>query len=211
MAHEGPSSFPTLYGEKPLGDQVVKRPFDEEDLLASSPVMIQEKAPDRGRDRAFRPEPPSETSRTRWGLDDAQRDEYWRGYWDRKKLEREREGEGHWYPEYRGPMRYIEYPEEEVRPRAVLRSSSRREMRPPPSGPSLRARQSIDGDVLPSRRPIEHDYEEYAETIYPTRRGRGRVPPPPEPARRLSFEETSISMRLPFLSWMGTTLKSRMF
>jgi hypothetical protein len=211
MAHEGPSSLPTFYGEKPPEGQVIKRPSDEEDLLASSPMMSQEKAPDHGRESAFRPEPPLGTSRTRWSLDDARREEYWKGYWDRKRLERERDRESHWYPEYRGPMRYIEYPDEEDRPRAVFRSSSRRETRPPPPGPSSRARKSFDGDMLPPKRHNENDYdEEYVEMIYPEERGRRRGPPP-VPPHRSSLDSSSAAMRLPFLSWMGTTIKGRAF
>jgi hypothetical protein len=218
MVHEGPSSLPTFYGEKTPEGRIVKRTSDEEDLLATSPMTNQEKAPDHGhqRESAFGPEPPSAsvTGGTRWTLDDARREEYWKGYWDRKRLERERERESHWYPDYRGPMRYIEYPDDEDRPRAIPRSASRRETRPMPPRPLTRGgRRSMEADILPVKRPAETEYdEEYVEMIYPEGRGGSKRSPPREyMGHKPSFDETSISMRLPFLSWMGNKMKGRTF
>jgi hypothetical protein len=207
MAHEGPSSLPSFYSEKMPEGRVVKHPSDEEELLASPGMTGREKAPDTGRDSAS--EPPSGASQARWSLDDARREEYWKGYWDRKRMERDMDRESHWYPEYRGPMRYIEYPDNDPSPRAVFRQPSRRETRPPPPRPSSRVSRNLDED-LPPKRPVETYDEEYVEMIYPEGRGRRRGPPPVPPPRP-SIDEDSTGMRLPFLSWMGNTVKGRTF
>lgn len=215
MAHDGPSSLPTFYGEKTPEGRLVKRTADEDEVMATSPPMSQEKAPIPTRESAFGPEPPTSGNRARWSLDDARREEYWKGYWDRKRQEREidRERESHWYPDYRGPMRFIEYPEEEEKGRGVPRSASRRDTRPTPPRPSTRARRSFEAEALPSKRAETEYGDDYVEMIYPEGRGRSkRTPPPPRvPRYKASFDSASISMRLPFLSWMGNTLKSRMF
>ena len=66
-------------------------------------------------------------------------------------------------------------------------------------------------DMLPPKRHVENDYdEEYVEMIYPEGSGRRRGPPP-VPPHRPSLDSSSAVMRLPFLSWMGTTIKGRAF
>lgn len=232
MALDGPSSLPTFYhGEKTPEGRIVRRPVaaaeDEDEIMATSqspPPMSEQKAPIPPRESAFGPEPPSSGSRgARWSLDDQRREEYWKGYWDRKRQEREieRERESHWYPDYRGPMRFIEYPEDEMekgqsRASGIPRSASRKEMRSTmPARLATRMRRSFEAEALPPKRAETEYGDEYVEMIYPEGRPRtkkGSVPPSPPrmPRYKASFDSASISMRLPFLSWMGNTLKSRM-
>ncbi|QDS70607.1 hypothetical protein FKW77_000378 [Venturia effusa] len=213
MAHDGPSSVPTLFqGEKTSEGRLVRRPVaaeDEDEVMATSqspPPMNEQKATLPARESAFGPEPPSGGRGTsRWSLDDQRREEYWKGYWDRKRQEREleRDRESHWYPEYRRPMRFIEYPEDEMekgRAGGTLRSGTR-------------TRRSFEAEPLPPHRAETEYADDDAETSYPEGRPRakkGSVPPSPPrvPHYKASFDSASVSMRLPYLSWMGSTLKS---
>lgn len=245
MAHDGPSSLPTFYrGEKTPEGRLVRRSValeDEDEVMATSqspPPMSEQKPPIPARESAFGPEPPSSGGRgagtTRWSLDDARREEYWKGYWDRKRqekeIERERERESHWYPDYRGPMRFIEYPEDEAekgQSRASVslpRSASKKEARytmPVRPTTATRLRRSFEvAEAIPPKRGETEFGDEYApnDNMYPPEgrpRTRKRVLTPTSPPRmpryKPSFDAASVSMRLPFLSWMGSTLKSRMY
>lgn len=241
MAHDGPSSLPAFYteGKKTPEGRLVRRSVvidDEDEVMEapqSPPPMSEQKAAMPTRESAFGAEPPSSGGRganARWSLDDQRREEYWKGYWDRKRqekeIERERERESHYYPEYRRPMRFIEYPEDDMEkgqarqslagtPRPVSRKETRSSL-PPATRPSTRMRRSSEAEVLAQKRAAAEYGDEYIEGTDHEARPRmkkGRVTPtsPPRmlPRYKPSFDSASISMRLPFLSWMGNTLKSR--
>jgi hypothetical protein len=217
MAQEGPSSsLPTYYGEKTAEGRVVKRPgHSEEEALITPPapsMSVREKGPqtvpfdDEG--------PPSGGRNARWSMDDARRDEYWKGYWDRRRMDRERD----WYPEYRGPQRYLEFDEERERmpTRAISQRGSRREsvsMRAPTSRHGGR-RASFD-EPLPPKRPIETEDDDYEDDYYHEGRGgmrRRRAPPPlpPSPPHgRPSLDSDGEPLRLPFTKWMNSSIKNR--
>jgi hypothetical protein len=210
MAQEGPSSLPTYYGERTTAGSVVKRPSDEETLLTPPKDMTsREKGPPAPSMSAYddEREGPATRDRARWSMDDARRDEYWKGYWDRRKIERERD----WYPEYRGPQRYLEYEEERPPLRGLSYRGSRRDSRAPQSH---RPGRSYDADI-PPKRAIEtaDEEEEYEEEVYaeePRRPVRRRGPPPPPPSHnhRPSID-SGDGGRLPFTAWMNGTIKNR--
>ncbi|KAE9988791.1 hypothetical protein EG328_007395 [Venturia inaequalis] len=183
MSQDGPSAVPTFYteGKKTPEGRLVRRSVaidDEDEVMPTSqspPPMSEQKAPVPTRESAFGPEPPSSVGRgasTRWSLDDQRREEYWRGYWDRKRqereIEKERERESQWYPEYRRPMRFIEYPEDEMEkgqarhssggpPRSANRKESVQGL-PSALRPATRMRRrSSEAEALPSKR-AEMDY-----------------------------------------------------
>lgn len=245
MSQDGPSAVPTFYteGKKTPEGRLVRRSVaidDEDEVMPTSqspPPMSEQKAPVPTRESAFGPEPPSSVGRgasTRWSLDDQRREEYWRGYWDRKRqereIEKERERESQWYPEYRRPMRFIEYPEDEMEkgqarhssggpPRSANRKESVQGL-PSALRPATRMRRrSSEAEALPSKRAeMEYGDDDNVEAMDHggrPRTKRGGMPPgsPPRmvPRYKPSFDSASISMRLPFLSWMGNTLKSRMY
>jgi hypothetical protein len=207
MAQEGPSTLPTYYGERTTAGTVVKRPSDEETLLTPPKDMSREKGPPPPSMSAYDDERdgPPNRERARWSMDDARRDEYWKGYWERRRVDRERD----WYPEYRGPQRYLEYDDERPPPRGLSYRGSKRESRAPPTH---RPRRSYDGDIQP-KRPIETEDEEYEEDVYAEEprsnmRRRGAAPPPPPPKHRPSID-SGDGGRLPFTAWMNGTIKNR--
>lgn len=206
MADQPPGTLPTFYGEKTADGRIVQRPSgDDQEALITAAASAAPKGPQTG-SMAFedagpiRDEPPSAERRQRWTIDDPRSrgpDDYWREQWERRRWERERDRD--WYPEYRGPQRYIEWdPEDRVRlPRAYFSSGSRRSNAPL----HYRSRRrSVDG-----YRRYDSD-EEFEEEFYPKRTGAGGGgrggndagvgvdPAPTEPE----------SMRLPFTGWMGT-------
>jgi hypothetical protein len=224
MADNPPgSALPSFYGERTADGRVVKRPTaDDQEALMSSPGMGTTPAgprpqgppqvgsmafEDAGPDERL---PPSAEKRQRWTMDDIRSrsaEEYWRDQFERRRWERERDRERDrdWYPEYRGPQRYIEWEPDERRmpPRTYFSSGSRRSTAPLHYRPG---RRSYDG-----YRRQESD-EEYEEDFFPKRATGGAVggggvkedggnepPPPTEPE----------SMRLPFTGWMGA-FKGRM-
>jgi hypothetical protein len=208
MAQEGPSSLPTYYGEKTTAGSVVKRPSDEDTLLTPPKDMpSREKAPQHASMSAAyeddRDGPPGRNPR--WSMDDSRRDEYWKGYWDRRRNDRERERD--WYPEYRGPQRYLEFDDERPPARGLTYRGSRRDSRAPTMH---RARRSYDGD-LPPKRPIETEDDEYEDEVYQertTRRGGAPPAPPTNDGHRPSFD-SGDGGRLPFTTWMNGTIKNR--
>lgn len=220
MADHPPSgTLPTFYGEKTSDGRVVKRPSpvttaEDQEALVSSPGTTATAAPKGPQisNMAFEEggplhdDRPSADKRQRWTMDDPRfrTDDYWREQWGRRRWERERERD--WYPEYRGPQRYIEWEPEERRvpPRAYLSSGSRRSNCPVHYRPP---RRSYDG-----YRRYDSD-EEYDEEFYPKRaaggggggvrvNGEGGDPPAPPPTE-------PESMRLPLTGWMGA-FKGRM-
>ncbi|TID26871.1 hypothetical protein E2P81_ATG01334 [Venturia nashicola] len=234
MAHDGPSSPPTFFseGKKTPEGRLVRRSVvidDEEEVMSTSQSprpMSDQKTPVPTRESAFGPEPPpgGRGANTSWSLDDQRREEYWKGYWDRKRqereIERERERESNFYPDYRRQMRYIEYPEDEMEKGQVRysfggppRSAHRRENA---SRPAMRMRRSSEAEALPQKSAeTEYGDDENVETA--DHEGKRRMkkgsslpnsPPRMLPRYKPSFDSASIDMRLPFLSWMGNTLKS---
>lgn len=70
-----------------------------------------------------RHDPHSAETKTRWRTDDARREDYWRGYYDRKMMQAERNREVQYYPDYPRPsQRFLEYTDEGG---TVYRSGSR--------------------------------------------------------------------------------------
>jgi hypothetical protein len=207
MAQEGPSTLPTYYGEKTAAGSVVKRPSDEDTLLTPPKDMSsREKGPPQPSMSGYdddRDGPPGRNPR--WSVDDARRDEYWKGYWDRRRTDRERD----WYPEYRGPQRYLEFDDDRPLPRGLSYRGSRRDSRAPTMH---RPRRSYDGD-MPPKRPIETEEDDYDDDVYQERSVR-RGPAPPKPPvhdpRRPSMD-SGDGGRLPFTHWMNGTIKNRKF
>ena len=206
MAHQGPSTLPVSDGirERAAQGTIAKKDSDEEVLLASPRPHRRDKDPGLGMpfESEVRDDRDVERKR-RWSLDEARKDEYWRGYYDRKRREKERESQ--WYPEYRGPQRYLEFDDDRA-PSRVYRSLSMRTSKAPVHyrGP----RRSFDD--LPPRKPavIITDDEDYEE-LYAERPVRGS--PPPVPPHKQSLDDGSENLRLPFTTWMNQALKGREF
>lgn len=148
-----------------------------------------------------RPDPlQTEPRSARWSADDARRDDYWRGYYDRKRreAERERERASEYYPEYPRPtQRYLEYPDESS---AMYRSGSRASRVPGPY--PLRNRQGRPFSEMPKKIPVELEDDDYDEVYIVRGDKRG---PPTEHFRRQS--DSSSEMRIPYTKWMSKTLK----
>ncbi|KAF2430109.1 aquaporin-like protein [Tothia fuscella] len=145
--------------------------------------------------------PPSGSRTNRWTVDDIRRDEYWKGFYDRRRLEREKD----WVPEYRGPQRYIEMDDERTPARGLSYRGSRREVRPPAA---YRGRRSVDDGMGPApRRHAEPDYEDDEDDNYTQYRGQGRQPPRPPPPPRTSVDSAGEALRLPLTAWMNKNVK----
>jgi hypothetical protein len=213
MAQEGPSTLPTYYGEKTTEGRVVKRPSDEETLLTSPPANTpRDKGPQHTSMPPFesgdpRDDAPLSARTARWTVDDAKRDEYWRGYWDRRRPDRDNRD---WYPEYRGPQRYLEMDDDRPPARGLSYRGSKRDSRAPTTG--YRGRRSFDDDgppPPPHRRHAPGEDDDYDEDIYTEDRGHGRQPPRPPPPGRTSLDSDGEPLRLPLTQWMNTHVKGR--
>lgn len=142
--------------------------------------------------------------RRRMSMDDARKEEYWRGYYDskRKDKEREHDRESAYHPDYpRRAQRYLEYDEERASARPY-RSESVRMSRAPPPPPTQYRGESRYID-MPPRRVVDDESEDH-DGMYLARDAR-RGGPPDEPPRRPSLG--SSEYRIPFTAWMNTTVK----
>ncbi|KIW08588.1 uncharacterized protein PV09_00551 [Verruconis gallopava] len=137
----------------------------------------------------------------RWSADDAKRDEYWRGYYDRKRRETERERETAYYPDYPRPMqRYLEFPDEGGS--TMYRSTSRASRVPMSYQPRQRVTRPMSD--MPKKIPVELEDDDDYDEVYIVR-GERKHPPTGGPPRRRSLD--SSEYRLPYTKWMSKTLK----
>jgi hypothetical protein len=149
-------------------------------------------------ERRAAPDPLNPESRARLSADDARRDDYWRGYYDRKR----REAESQYYQEPPRPLqRYLEYPEDQS---TAYRSGSRASRAPASYQPRNRMTRPLSD--MPKKIPVELDDDDYEE-VYIVR-GDRRGPPTEVPRRKPSFD--SLEYRLPYTKWMSKTLKGHL-
>ena len=131
------------------------------------------------------------------------REDYWRGYYDRKRREAEREREVQYWPEYPRPMqRYLEYPEEAG---TIHRSGSRTSRAPTAYHPRQRITRPLSD--MPRKVPVELDDDDYDEVYIVRGGGGGRPPQPPRTNYTRRDSSSSSQRRLPFTKWMSKTLK----
>jgi len=208
----GPSQAPG--GPEDLRERAViaRRKSDEEVHLSSPNPAPRDRHPGLG--MAFEAGIPQESNaetRRRLSLDDARKEEYWKGYYDRKRREKEREQdrESVYYPDYpRRAQRYLEYDEERMSMRPLPRSGSVRMSRAPPP-PTTHYRAASRYTDLPPRRLVAEDEDDYDEMYMAREPRRDRRGPPEDPPRRPSLD--SSEYRIPFTNWMNTTVKGREF
>jgi len=216
MADQPLSTLPTFYGEKTTDGRVVKRLVtgsaaeDQEAPVTSAgpATTTATRGPQIG-SMAFgdagplRDELRPMDRRNRWTIDDPRArgpNDYWNDQWERRRWERERDRD--WFPDHRGPQRYLEWePEDRRIPVAYFSSGSRRSNAPLHYRPGRRG--------YGGYRRYDSD-EEYEEELYPNRAGGaggggvGGGHADSGPSRT-----EPENMRLPFTGWMGA-FKGRM-